>query len=290
MEETQEQSIALQVSAILVGHNQAAALRRAIEALERSADRERLEILVVDCGSQDESARLDEDYPGITIMRLPHHFGATKAMNVATRTAKGEYLFYLSPDVEVAPDTVKRLAAHLDEETDVTAACPLLVDPEGRPVSKVWKIPTREMLAAFCRGEEPPSEPIDTSAEHIAVEYPGLTALLIRKQFIGSMNYFDGRYGHYWADADLAMQMRRAQKRIRLYPGIRAVWHQVGDPWAGVPAFAADRVLGAAAFLGRYQGFGASLSFRLSAILSALVHFRFGEFGALVSGQKVDGN
>jgi hypothetical protein len=86
------------------------------------------------------------------------------------------------------------------------------------------------------------------------------------------------------------MQLRRAQKRIRLYPGIRAVWHQVADPWAGVSAFAADRVLGAAAFLGRYEGFGASLGFRLGAILRALAGFRFGEFGALVSGQKVDGN
>ena len=61
----------------------APALRRAIEALERSQERDRLEILVVDCGSQDESPRLDGDYPAVQILRLPQHFGATRAMNIA---------------------------------------------------------------------------------------------------------------------------------------------------------------------------------------------------------------
>ena len=97
------------MSAILVGYNQAAALRRAIEALERSANREQLEILLVDCASADETASLDEHYPSLTVLRLPDHFGATKALNIATRTARGELLLYLSPDVEVAPDTIVRL-------------------------------------------------------------------------------------------------------------------------------------------------------------------------------------
>ena len=35
---------------------------------------------------------------------------------------------------------------------------------------------------------------------------------MVRKQFIKGMNYFDERYGHFWADADLAMQVKHAQK------------------------------------------------------------------------------
>ena len=85
------------MSAVLVSFNQAPALRRAIEALERSQDRERLEILVVDCGSQDESPRLDADYPAVQILRLPQHFGATRAMNIAMRTAKAELVLLPVP-------------------------------------------------------------------------------------------------------------------------------------------------------------------------------------------------
>ena len=286
--ETPAEPVGPKVTAILVGHNRAAALRRAIEALERSQNRENLEILVVDCGSDDESPDLDTDFPAITMMRLPHNFGATKAMNVGTRTAKGEMLFYLSPDVEVAVDTVTKLYEKLEADAEAAAVCPLLVDAEGRTVSKIQKIPTSQSLAAVCRGEEPPLVPIDIAQESISVEYPGIDALMVRRQFIKSMNYFDERYGQFWADADMALRARRAQKRIRLYPGIRVVFHP--EPSSDDPALTADRILGAATFLGKYAGLFAGLAFRIKAILRALVRFNVRQVSALVSGQKLDGS
>ena len=285
-----EEALGPKVSAILVAHNQAPATRRSIEALERSADRERLEILVVDCGSQDGSAQLDDEYPAITILRLPHHFGATKAMNIGTRTAKGELVFYLAPGVEVAPDTVVKLTERLEADADAVAVCPLLADDQGQVVSRAWKIPTSDVFAMVCGGKEMPGADIDVSQDARDVEYPGRDAILLRRQFVKGMNYFDERYGHFWADADLAMQIRRSQKKIRLYPGIRATVHSSPDPAAREPAFTVDRALGAAHFLTKYHGFFAGLQFRAVVILKALVSFRLGELAALVSGQKVDGS
>src|SRR5580704_19452675 len=123
--EVVEETIQPRVSAILIGYNQAPALRRAIEALERSKDREHLEILLVDSGSSDESSQLDVDYPGISMLRLPHHFGATKALNIATRTAKAEIVLFLSPNVEVTPDTVMQIADKLEADNDTSAAGPV---------------------------------------------------------------------------------------------------------------------------------------------------------------------
>ena len=287
------------VSAILVAYNQAPALRRAIEALEGSRDRDRLEILVVDCGSSDASAQLDTDFPAVNMLRLPHHLGAARAMNIATRTAKADLVFYLSPDVEVGPDTVTALAdrlqpdpdIHVDaSETEVTAVCPLLIDVDGRPVSRIHPIPTRAELSEAARGGQLPSTDLDLTQESIAVAYPELDAILIRKHFVRSMNYFDQRFGHYWADADLAMQIRGAGKKIRLFPGIRATYHPAPDPLEGDPLARADRVSGAAALVGKYEGSGAALGFRLGAVLSALARFDLGMVSKLTGGQKLDGS
>jgi hypothetical protein len=211
-------------------------------------------------------------------------------MNIGTRTAKGDFLFYLSPDVEVEPGTVKALADQLEPDADAAAACPLLVDPEGTPASRIHPLPSREMLAAACRGAELPVKPLDLNASSITVEYPELDAILIRKQFIRSMNYFDERYGHYWADADLAMQVRRASKKIRLYPSIRAIYHASPDPLARESLAANDRLAGAAAFVGKYEGFAPGLGFRMGLILGALGRFDLGRVSALISGQKLDGS
>lgn len=276
------------VSAVLIAFNQAPALRRAIEALEHSNERERLEILVVDCGSRDESARIDTEYPSINMLRLPHHLGAARAMNIATRTAKAESIFFLSPDVEVFPDTVPRLAAKLEEEIDAAAVCPLLVDPDAHPVSKIYRLPTREALASGVL--VPMDLDLDVTGASIPIEYPGIDALMVRKQFLRGMNFFDQRFGHYWADADLAIKIKQGGKKIRLYSDIRATLYPVTDPLEGDDLAEADKILGAGALVGKYYGFFAGLSFRARAIFKALTHFELGRIPKLVSGQKLDGS
>jgi len=283
------------VSAILVGYNQAPALRRAVQALERSRDRDRLEILVVDCGSRDDSTQLDTDFPAINMLRLPHHLGAARAMNIATRTAKADLILFLSPNVEVSPDTVTALADRLQPdadapETDVVAVCPLLIDAEEHPVSRIHPIPTRAELQAAASGGPLPSVALDLAQESITIAYPELDAVLIRKHFVRSMNYFDQRFGQYWADADLAMQIKRAGKQILLFPGIRAAYHPEPDPLDGDPLARADRVSGAAALVGKYEGGMAAVSFRVGAVLSALAHFDLGMVSKLTGGQKLDGS
>src|SRR4029077_15550057 len=175
-------------------------------------------------------------------------------------------------------------------DIDAVAVCPLLVDGEDRPVTQLWRMPTSESLSAACGGREMPSASPDLSKDRVDVEYPGRAAILVRKQFVKGMNYFDERFGHFWADADLAMQIRRVQKKIRVYMGIRAIIHPAPDPAEGETIFAADRALGAAAFLGKYNGFFSGLQFRPGAIFRALAGFRMGEVAALISGQKLDGS
>ena len=274
----------MRVSAILVAYNQAPQLRRAIAALEKSKDRERLEIVVVDCGSSDESARIDAEFPSIDMLRLPHHLGATRAMNIASRTAKADLLLYLSPDVEVNPETVGALAGALDADATVASVSPMLVDTGGKPVPQVRKLPVKDTLLA---ADFPAGTP-DASQETIAVEYPSLDALMIRKTFLKGMNYFDERFGHYWADADLAMQIRRASRKALIIPKITASISKTPDPLAEDSLAQVDRISGAAEFLGKYGGGGFGL--RIGAALRALGRFDFGALTGVLSGSKLDGS
>lgn len=293
------------VSVLLISHNSAIPLRRCLNALANSTMKDQLEIIIVDLGSYDESPQLDSEYPQVALQRLPRNFGATKGLNVAARTANGEYLFFLDPEVELAPDTIAALVARLEADTEAAAVCPLLTNRDGEPVSHLNRMPTPESLAAAWRTNAPlPAVPLNLSAESVAVEYPGRSAILVRKHFVQAMNWFDERYGEHWADADLAMKARQAGKKIRLFPSIRATLHTPEDirPASGNrPVFSADCALGAAHFISRYHGFFAGLRFRIGAILFALgralasllrardIGFEFGRLVALVGGQKVDG-
>ena len=106
--------IPLRVSVIVITRNQLEGLRRTLASIERSAPREMLEILVVDAGSEDGTRDIESEFAAIKLLRTPKNFGWTKSANIGTRTAKGEYLFFLHAGVELEPDTVVRLAERLD--------------------------------------------------------------------------------------------------------------------------------------------------------------------------------
>lgn len=279
------------VSVILVVRNQIAELRRAIAALEASRGREQIEILVVDRASDDETADLNEALPQVTLLRLPYDFGATKAMNIATRTAKGDHLFFLSPNVEVEPGTVMSLAEHIENDAAAVAVCPLLVDGTAEPVRQILPLPDRAFFSSA--SDRPPARSVpdvQSGKDSIDVAYASSDAFLVRRQFVAGMNYFDQRLGHHWADADLALQIHRAQKKIRIYTAIQARWQAPSRIEPDDVAHQADRILGAAVLLGKYNGFFAGFTFRTAATLRALGTLKLGLFSALLSGQKLDGS
>lgn len=289
------------VSVLILSYNRAAQLRRCLAALHQSQGLETMEIIVLDNGSQDGSATLDSEFPEVKFQRMARNFGATKALTIGARTALADLLLFLEPEVEVEPGTVMALVEALESTPEAAGVCPLLTDPAGNIANKVYRLPGKQDLSQAWREGILPGAympPMDSGA--VPVEYPGRTALMIRKQFLQAMNYFDARYGHAWADLELSFQIRHAGKKIFLIPGARAILQPYEPNWnsSQQATLAADSCLGAAAFLSKRYGLMTGIGFQLGAILSTLGKMltfqRFGYQGKVLLGllgqQKIDGS
>jgi GT2 family glycosyltransferase len=276
---------AIKVTALVFSYDSAPALRRCLAALEGSNDRASLEILVVDCGSHDESAQLDSEFSGVTMLRLPRYFGRTKALNIGTRTSAGEYLFFMTPDVEVLPTTIPSLVARLESDPETVAVCPLLVDTKAELAEQFFRLPTPDT------GLDLMPVTVDKTAEVFPVELATFQAFLVRKFFVKGLNYLDERYGDSWSDAELCYQIRRVSRKTLALPQVTALYTP-GSPYAesARTILAADRVHGAAVFFGKHYGVMSGILFRAKAILKALFTFRIPLFVALISGAKIDGS
>ena len=273
------------MTALVFSYDSAPALRRCLAALEGSNDRASIEILVVDCGSHDESAQLDSEFSSVTMLRLPRYFGRTKALNIGTRTAAGEYLLFMTPDVEVLPTTIPSLVARLESDAETVAVCPLLIDTQTQPAQQFFRLPTP------ATGLDLTPVAADKAAEVFPVEYATFQAFLVRKFFVKGLNYLDERYGDSWSDAELCYQIRRVSRKTLALPQVTALYTP-GSPYAesSRTILAADRVHGAAVFFAKHYGFSSGLLFRVKAILKALFTFRLPLFAALISGAKIDGS
>ncbi|MGA3099707.1 MAG: glycosyltransferase [Bryobacteraceae bacterium] len=263
-------------SVVVVSHDRAAALRRCLESLEKSEGRENLQLIVVDNGSRDGSAHLDADFPHAQFIRLPKNFGLTKAMNIGWRAADSPYVFFLHDDTEVEPQAAIRLADALDANPDAAAACPLLVDAEGRPAPQLGTLPPS--------GEYRPAQPAGADAE--PVEYARGAAAMMRVFSIKAVRQIDEHYGQFGADADLAAQIGRASKRILLIPAAR-VLHRGGQTKSDLER--ADVLEGQAVFMGKYAGFVSGLRTRLLTALRLLFTFQWGILRHVLAGRKIDG-
>ncbi len=296
IEELQEETLEILVSVLIVSHNCEDALRTCLQSLEGSPDRAQFEILVVDNASVDGCESIDHEFPEINMLRLPHHCGMTKARNIGLRTAKGDYILFLSPDVEVDPGVVTKLVARLQAETTSLAVCPTVVDENGAVVSVKRSLPTAAQVSACW--QDPWSLPASENFEL----HDG-KALLLRKHTLQGINYFDARYGEFWGDVDLAFQIRRAGKKILLLDDLRARQQPGATLWKPQSArdraaFAADAANGAAAYIGKHFSFAAGLWLRIKLSLVALVNtVTFQDFGyssslfsRLSGGYKIDGS
>jgi GT2 family glycosyltransferase len=271
-----QQKPAPRVSAVVVSHNRSALLRRCLESLESSENRDQLQVIVIDNGSYDGSAQWDAEFPKVQFERLPKNFGLTKAMNIGWRAADAAYVFFLHDDAAVEPATIGKLADVLDAHPEAAAVCPLLVDAEGRPAPQLGSLPPD--------GNWRPAEP--AGDDPIAVEYPRGAALMMRVFLIKAIRQIDEHYGQFGGDADLAAQILKASKKILLVPTAHAR-HEGRAGYSS--AERADFLLSRAVFLQKYRGFGAGLQARIAAIIGPLLSFRLGEFRNTVAGQRIDG-
>ncbi|MBI3682105.1 MAG: glycosyltransferase family 2 protein [Acidobacteria bacterium] len=291
------------VSVIVLSFHRGVALKRCLKALERSVDKERLQVIVLDPGAHDTSPAMDIEFPRVEFLRMPRNFGATKSLNIGIRSAKAELLLFLDPAVEVRPDTIVRLASVLEETREAGAVCPLLVDAAGSAVPQTRRLPDRDTLWRAWQDEN--AIELSTPQEAgpmVVVEWAGRKALLTRLAFLKGMNYFDARYGEWGGDLELAFQIRHAGKKTLLTPDVPVTDHSAEDPplqWTSAQraTLAADRLNGVAHFLGKRAGFLSGLWFRVAAVLLTIaraIAFQGGGYtwsllSALAGGQKIDG-
>jgi N-acetylglucosaminyl-diphospho-decaprenol L-rhamnosyltransferase len=279
--------VPLKVSALIVTRNQAEAARRTVAALEKSVPREMLEIIVADAGSQDGTTRLDEEFPHISVLRNARNFGWTKIANIGTRTARGEYLFLLYAGAEVDPQTVAKLAAHLEADPAAAAVVPLERDAAGATVSTFYPLPGPAELAAR-RSTGHWGTPLPLPAPGANVEFPAGAPVMIRRQAIVQINYFDDRYGQFGADLDVFHQVKRGGRKIVFLPEATVI--SSGRPPELAHGYQpADVAHGIARFVGKWQGFGTGLSTRVGGAFSRLSAADLGGFLGVLTGSKVDG-
>lgn len=135
------------VSICIVNWNGRDMLRNLLASLRTSDPDLRLQTIVVDNASTDDSLVGAEDaLPGVEIVRNSHNAGFAAANNQCAARATGRYLFFLNNDTLARPAAMTTLVRFLDTHLNYVAAGPRLMGSDGLPQHTGRRLPTFRVI------------------------------------------------------------------------------------------------------------------------------------------------
>lgn len=119
------------LSVIIVSYNSNDVLEKCLKSLQKST-LENFETIVVDNASKDNPKDLVGKFNGVIFIRNDENLGFSKANNIGIKIAKGNYILFLNPDMEVYPDTLSYMRGFMEKNKDVGAATCKVVLKTGK--------------------------------------------------------------------------------------------------------------------------------------------------------------
>lgn len=213
------------VSIIIPAHNHAAITYYALCALLVAHNRASFEVILVDDGSTDQTATIEDTVSGITVVRnaTPQRF--IRACNAGAAVARGTYIALLNNDTEVTCGWLDHLVEAFSRFDKVGAVGAKLLYPDGRLQDAgglVWNTGN-----PWNTGQgESPWDPRFCYARQ--VDYLSGAALMTRREIwqqVGGLS--DYLEAMYFEDTDFAFKIRDAGLRTYIVPS-SVVYHFEG--------------------------------------------------------------
>lgn len=205
------------LSVIVPALDAAATLDRTLAATLAAAVPGGIEVIVVDDGSRDDTARI-ADRRGVVVVRLPGRSGAARARNAGAQRARGTFLVFLDADVVPAPDALPRLAAALGAGRDC------VIGRYGE-ACLATSFGSRFKNAVHCAL-------FDRSPQHVSWFWTGFGA--VRRTLFEEVGGFDSeRFGRRAGleDLDLGVRLRARGVTIQLDRDVVVAHDHPRDAW-----------------------------------------------------------
>lgn len=209
-----------------------------LRAIAAAPPQARVEVIVVDDGSTDQTASVLPLVEGLRYHRRAENGGFIAACNDGAALAGAEILVFLNNDTVPQPGWLDALLRTFSEHRDVGLVGAQLLYPDGRLQESGGRV-LRDGRAESRGRFADPEHPVLRYA--CDVDYCSGAALAVPRGLFERLGGFDPRYAPaYYEDTDLAFRVRASGRRVLCQPDARVV-HSEGtsagtDPTRGMKA------------------------------------------------------
>lgn len=194
------------------------------------------EIIVVDNGSRDQQKEILRQISDITLVDLPRNTGFTGGQIEAYKLAQGEYIALVNNDSVLARNWCEVAVERLRSDDNIAAVGGRAYDwnesIDDRPYQESNDFYSYQVVSPFTGH----TSTLRTGNKIVSVNSISGAAVIIRRQAVEKVGYFDKRFFAYYEETDLFARMKRAGMRIIYDPDLK-VWHKIAQSTRSNPGF-----------------------------------------------------
>jgi BirA family biotin operon repressor/biotin-[acetyl-CoA-carboxylase] ligase len=199
------------VTAVVVAHGGVDELALTLDAL-RQQTRWLQEIIVVDNHAEQPAAAALSTAQALTVIANPANTGYGGGNALGAARARSDYLLFINPDAQPAPDLCARLASELDEDDAVAIVGAQILLPDGR--CNAGENPLHFTGLSWSGRYGSPAQNGD-AREALAVSG---ACMMVRAAYFRELDGFSLPYFLYCEDTDLCWRARLRGWRVRFVP------------------------------------------------------------------------
>jgi GT2 family glycosyltransferase len=219
------------VSVILVNYNTAHLLERCIGDLRQASEGLRVQTLIVDNASKDDSlAVIRACLPDCELIVNTVNVGFGRANNQALPRCAGRYVLLLNTDAFVSPDTLRRTVAEMDADPACGVLGVQLTGSDGavQPSCRYFPTPWNTFLvhtglARWFPRARLVDDPHWDPAQPAACDWVPGCYYLVRREVVDRVGLFDPRYFLYMEEVDHCRAVRADGWTVRYLPDTRVI-------------------------------------------------------------------
>ena len=219
------------VSVVMVVRDGFAATMATIASLRENIPGS-VDLVIVDCGSTDETRAITDYAPGARLLRFDTDIGWTQAANAASQFAAAPHILFLDNQVRLAPGAVARACARLASDPAIGAVGGLVIQPHGVIAQAGGIIWNDGATQDYQRGESP----ICPEANFVRnVDYCSTAFLLVRARLLSTLGGFEQDFAATRNHGvDLCLRIIESGSRVVYDPSI-VLFHEDEHKRPGPP-------------------------------------------------------
>jgi N-acetylglucosaminyl-diphospho-decaprenol L-rhamnosyltransferase len=208
---------------IIVNWNTKGLLRDCLRSIYAHNESDFIEVTVVDNASRDGSEEMVvEEFPDVRMIQSGGNIGFARANNLAIKGTQSTFLLFLNPDTEIRDDSLRLMVEFLKSNPSVGAVGCKMRNADGKlqPLGLQWHpTPLTEMATILCLSERTINtlKPIlpyfnPENSGYLKKLYGG--CLMVRKEVLEQVGYFDERFFMYAEDVDLCRRIEKSSWKL----------------------------------------------------------------------------